>query len=112
MAVFLSQFLSYKPCDFLWHGDLHARAGHMAAGLVREVPDLRTGSSSLNFFEAVFTRVVTIIAQPPPAESMSPRWHLQLIRSDLNFTLWSAVNRAGISHSPCTPIIRIWCQSL
>ena len=34
--------------------------------------DVRTGSSSLNFFQAVFTRVVTVISQPPPAESMSP----------------------------------------
>ena len=35
--------------------------------------DVRTGSSSLNFFQAVFTRVVTAISQPSPAESMSPR---------------------------------------
>ena len=35
--------------------------------------DVRTGSSSLNFFQAVFTQVVTTISQPPPAESMSPR---------------------------------------
>ena len=27
---------------------------------------MRTGSSSLNFFQAVFTRVVTAISQPPP----------------------------------------------
>ena len=35
--------------------------------------DVRTGSSSLNFFQAVFTQVVTVISQPPPAESMSSR---------------------------------------
>ena len=29
-------------------------------------------------------------------------YHLQLIRSDLDFTLWSAINRAGISHAQCT----------
>ena len=33
----------------------------------------RTGSSSLNFFQAVFTRVVVESSQPPAAESMSPR---------------------------------------
>ena len=33
---------------------------------------MRTGSSSLNFFQAVFISVVTVIPQPPPAESMSP----------------------------------------
>ena len=35
--------------------------------------DVRIGSSSLNFFQAVFTRVVIAISQPSPAESMSPR---------------------------------------
>ena len=35
--------------------------------------DVRTGSSSLNFFQAVFTQVVTVISQPPPTESMLPR---------------------------------------
>ena len=38
--------------------------------------------------------------------------HLQLIWSNLDFILWPAVNRAGISHAQCTPIIKIWCQSL
>ena len=33
----------------------------------------RTGSRSLNFFQAVFTRVVVESSQPPAAESMSPR---------------------------------------
>ena len=32
----------------------------------------RTGSRSLNFFQAVFTRVVVESSQPPAAESMSP----------------------------------------
>ena len=31
------------------------------------------GFSSLNFFQAVFTRVVVESSQPPAAESMSPR---------------------------------------
>ena len=33
----------------------------------------RTGSRSLNFFQAVFTGVVVESSQPPAAESMSPR---------------------------------------
>ena len=33
----------------------------------------RTGFSSLNFFQAVFTRFVVERLQPPAAESMSPR---------------------------------------
>ena len=33
----------------------------------------RTGSSSLNFFQAVFIRAVVESSQPPAAESMSPR---------------------------------------
>ena len=33
----------------------------------------RTGRRSLNFFQAVFTRVVVESSQPPAAESMSPK---------------------------------------
>ena len=33
----------------------------------------RTGSRSLKFFQAVFTRVVVESSQPPAAESMSPK---------------------------------------
>ena len=33
----------------------------------------RTGSRSLNFSQAVFTRVVVESSQPPAAESLSPR---------------------------------------
>ena len=33
----------------------------------------RTGSSSLNFFQGLFTRVVGESSQPPAAESMSTR---------------------------------------
>ena len=35
-------------------------------------PEERTGFSSLNFFQAVFTRAVVESSQPPAAESMSP----------------------------------------
>ena len=74
--------------------------------------DVRTGSSSLNFFHEVFTQVVTASSQPPPAESMSPRKQNEATTSslsgpDLNFTLRSVVNRTGSSSAPCTPIIRI-----
>ena len=44
---------------------------------------MRTGISSLNFFQAVFHI------------SSDRNFTLQLIRSDLDFTLWSAVNRAA-----------------
>ena len=78
--------------------------------------DVRTGSSSLNFFQAVFTRVVTAISQSTIRKHVTQvaegSYHLQLIRSDLDFILWPGVNRAGISHALCTPKIRIWCQSL
>ena len=47
----------------------------------------RTGFSSLNFFQAVFTRVVVESSQPPAADS----YHLQFVRPDFDFSLWSAV---------------------
>ena len=74
-----------------------------------------TGSSSLSFFLAVFTRVVVESSQPPAAESMSPRkggYHLQLVRSNLDFPLWSAIQGACSSVAPCTSVIRVLCQAL
>ena len=55
----------------------HIRAVHTATCLERKVARRenweRTGFSSLNFFQTVFTRVVVESSQPPAAESMSPR---------------------------------------
>ena len=70
LQVRLGQWQSFTGME---HGPPHARAVYLATGLVREVVGWRTGSSSHNFFQAVFTWVVTVISQPPPAESMSPR---------------------------------------
>ena len=70
----------------------------------------KTGSSSLNFFQAVFTRVVVESLQPPAAESRSPRY-LQLVKSDLDFLLWSAVQGACSSWAPCTSVVRVLCQA-
>ena len=56
------------------HWAPHTRAVHMAMCLEREVAGVeRPGSSSLSFFQAVFTHVVVESSQPPAAESMSPR---------------------------------------
>ena len=51
----------------------HTRAVHMATCLERKIVEERTGFSSLNFFQAIFTCVVVESSQPPAAESMSPR---------------------------------------
>ena len=55
------------------HCTLHTRAVHVAMCLEKEVWEEGTGISSLNFFQAVFTRVVIESSQPSAAESMSPR---------------------------------------
>ena len=78
---------------------------------------VRTGSSSLNFFQAVFhtssNRYFTASTSRKHVTQVAEgSYHLQLIRSGLDFILWPAVNRVDISHAPCTPVIRIWCQSL
>ena len=54
------------------HCALHTQAVHTATCLERWREE-RTGFSSLNFFQAVFTRVVVESSQAPAAESMSPR---------------------------------------
>ena len=72
----------------------------------------RTGSSSLNFLQAVFTRVVVDSSQPLAAESAKGSYHLQHVRSDLDFPLWSAVQGACSSLAPCTSVVRVLCQAL
>ena len=50
----------------------------------------RTGSSSLNFFQAVFTRVVVKSSQSPAAESMSPRLQKEATISSLSGPTWTS----------------------
>ena len=51
----------------------------------------RTGFSSLNFFQAVFTRVVVESSQPPAAESMSPRKQKEATTSSLSGPTWTSL---------------------
>ena len=39
-------------------------------------------------------------------------YYLQLVRSDLNFLLWPAVQVECGSLSPCTSVVRVLCQAL
>ena len=68
LQVRLGQWPSFTGME---HGAPHSRAVYMAKGLVRAGRDVRTGSRSLNLFQAVFKQVVTVISQPPPAESIN-----------------------------------------
>ena len=58
-----------------WHGALRSPHKSCTHGHVswKRGGEKRTGSSSLNFFQAVFTRLVVESSQPPAAESTSPR---------------------------------------
>ena len=70
LEVWLCQWPSLTGME---HCAPHTRTVHTAMCLVREVAEVRIGSSSLNFFQVVFTHVVVENLQPPAAESMSPR---------------------------------------
>ena len=52
----------------------------------------RTGFSSLNFFQAVFTRVVIESSQPPAAESTSPRQQKEATTSSLSGPTWTSLS--------------------
>ena len=58
-----------------WHGALHSTHKSCTHGhvLKERWHEDRIGSRSLNFFQAVFTRVVVESSQPIAAESVSPR---------------------------------------
>ena len=59
---------------FHWYEALHFAHTSCTQGVVKEKRrEERTGFSSLNFFQAVFTRIVAESSQPPAAESISPR---------------------------------------
>ena len=70
LVVWLCQWPSLIVME---HCTLHTRAIHVAMLLEKEVWEERTGSSSLNFFQAVFTCVLIESSQPSAAESMSAR---------------------------------------
>ena len=54
-GLHVSFFFQWPSFTGMEHGAPHARAVYIATSLVREVGDVITGSSSLNFFQAVFT---------------------------------------------------------
>ena len=73
----------------------------------------RTGSSSLNFFQAVFTHVVIHGYQLLRACLLVAKgsYHLQLDRYNWDFPLWSASQGACSSLAQCTSVIRVLCQA-
>ena len=86
LAVWLCQWPSLIVME---HCTLHTRAVHVAMHLEKEVWEERTGSSSLNFFQAVFTRVVIESSQPSAAESMSPRLQEEATIPSLMGSTWT-----------------------
>ena len=74
----------------------------------------RTGFSSLNFFQAVFTKAHNhrLLRACPLGTVAKGSYHLQFVRPHLDFSLWSAVKGACCSMAPCTPVIRVLCQAL
>ena len=76
----------------------------------------RTSSSSMNFFQAVFTPVVVESSQPPAAESMSTRLQKEATTSSvsdlMDIPLWSAFQGASSPLAPCASVIRVLCQGL
>ena len=97
------------------HCASHIRAVHVATCLEREVGKERTGSSSLNFFQAVFTHVVVESYSHQLLRACllgSKSYHLQLVRSNLDFPLWSAIQGMCSFLALCTSVIRVLCQVL
>ena len=75
----------------------------------------RTRSSSWNFFQAVFIGVVVKVHSHwllrACLQVANGSYHLQLVRSDLDFLFWSAIQRACSYLAPCTSVIRVLCQA-
>ena len=75
-----------------WHGAL--RSAHKScthSHVSWKKGEDRTGSSSLNFFQVFFTRVVVESSQPPAAKSMSPRLQKEATPSSLSGLTWTSL---------------------
>ena len=76
----------------------------------------RTGSSSLNSFQAVLTRVVVESSQPLAAESRSPKWQKDATTSSLSGPTWTSLcslpykGHAVPRHH--VHLIKVFCQAL
>ena len=94
----------------------HKRAVHAATAiiLIERRMDERTGSSSLNCFQVVFTRVVVESSQPPTAESMSlsSKRKLPPPACQVRLRLPFVVQGTCCAPAPCTSVIRVLCQTL
>ena len=97
------------------HWAPHTRAIYAATCLEREVAEVRTGSSPLNFFQEVFTcgwKFTGTVCWEHVSSVAKGSYHLQLVRSIFDFPLWSAVQGACSFLAPCTTVIRVLCQVL
>ena len=100
-CLILAQSLRCKRCRFVLVSGQVSLAWSMALRtqelytwppvLLERWRDVKTGSSSLDFIQAVFTRVVTVISQPPSAESMSPRQQEETITPSLSGLTWTSL---------------------
>ena len=98
-----------------WSIALRTWAIHAATYLEKRWQEEKTGSSSLNFFQAVFTRGWKFTASgfwEHDSYVAKGIYHLQLLRSNLDVPLWSAIQGACSSLTPCTSVIRVLCQAL
>lgn len=71
----------------------------------------RTGSSSLNLLQAVFTRAVAESPQPPAAESTPPRYQKEATTSSLPGPTWTLPPRGPPSKGRAAPRHRVHPQS-
>ena len=102
-----------------WYGTLHFAHKSCTCGHILKERwwEERTGSSSLNFFQAVFPRVVVESSKPLAAESMPPRQQKEATTSSLSGSTWTPLygllsKGLCISVAPCKSVIRVLWQVL
>ena len=88
MAIYMYKIWSIS---LAWSIALHTQSCTCGHVLKERWQEERTGSSSLNFFQVVFTCVVVESSQPPATESMSPRWQKEATTSNLSGPTWTSL---------------------
>ena len=102
-----------------WHGALcfthksctHCHMSWKRGGMKRELV-AAPWTSSRPFSHVLWLKVYSHLLLRACLFGSKRKHNLQLVMSDLDFPLWSAIQGACSSLAPCTSVIRVLCQEL
>ena len=95
---------AHKSCT---HGYLFWKRGGVKRELVAD-----PWTSSRLFSHVLWLKVHSHLLLKACLLGSKRSYHLKLVRSDLDFLLWSAIQVACSSLAPCKSVVRVFCEAL